>query len=251
MATSKKNTPDRRKSTRARKPAVNGKAPTVDAVIARLERMATRSTRDGMARYGLPSDNALGVPVGKMKQYAKEIGRSHELAAALWKAGWYETRMMAAFIDEPRRVTAAQMDRWCKDFDNWGIVDTVCFSLFDSSPHAFDKVDEWSERRDEFGKRAAFALLACLALHGRGDDDEWYARRLALIERAASDDRNFVKKGVLWALRGVGGRSRELHAAAVATAGRLAKSEQSSARWIGKTALRELAKAKERASWQR
>jgi 3-methyladenine DNA glycosylase AlkD len=220
--------------------------PSANEVIARLERMATRSTREGMARYALPSDKALGVPVGKMKQYAKEIGRSHELAAALWKAGWYESRMMAAFVDEPERVTAAQMDRWCADFDNWGIVDTVCFSLFDRSPHAFGKVDAWSRRRDEFGRRAAFALLACLALHGRGEDDEWYARRLALIERASTDDRNFVKKGVLWALRGVAGRSARLHAASLATATRLANSEDASARWIGKTALREISKRKPR-----
>jgi 3-methyladenine DNA glycosylase AlkD len=110
--------------------------PSADEVIAQLERMATRSTRDGMVRYGLPSDKAFGVPVGRMKEYAKELGRSHELAAALWKAGWYETRMMAAFVDEPERVTPAQMDRWCRDFDNWGIVDTVCFSLFDRSAHA-------------------------------------------------------------------------------------------------------------------
>jgi 3-methyladenine DNA glycosylase AlkD len=222
------------------------RTPSADEVIARLRRMATRATRDGMARYGLPSDKAFGVPVGKMRQYAKELGPSHELAAALWKAGWYESRMMAAFVDEPERVTAAQMDRWCADFDNWGIVDTVCFSLFDRSPHALGKVDEWSRRRDEFGKRAAFALLACLALHGRGDDDEWYAKRLALIERAATDERNFVKKGVLWALRGVAGRSAGLYAASVATATRLAKSEDASARWIGKTALREIPKRKPR-----
>jgi 3-methyladenine DNA glycosylase AlkD len=231
------------------KPAARPSAtrtPSAEEVIARLERMGTRATRDGMARYGLPSDKAFGVPVGKMRQYAKDIGRSHELAAALWKAGWYESRMMAAFVDEPERVTPAQMDRWCGDFDSWGIVDTVCFSLFDLSPHAFDKVDDWSRRRDEFGKRAAFALLACLALHRRGDDDEWYAKRLALIERAATDGRNFVKKGVLWALRGVAGRSATLHAASLATATRLAKSEDASARWIGKNALREIPKRKPR-----
>jgi len=226
--------------------AAGARIPSADEVIARLERMSSRATRDGMARYGLPSDKAFGVPVGKMRQYAKEIGPSHELAAALWKAGWYESRMMAAFVDEPERVTAAQMDRWCGDFDNWGIVDTVCFTLFDRSAHAFDKVDEWSRRRDEFGKRAAFALLACLALHGRGDDDEWYAKRLALIEQAATDERNFVKKGVLWALRGVATRGARLHAASLATATRLAKSEDASARWIGKAALREIPKRKPR-----
>lgn len=233
--------PAKKKSTRAAS-APREALPSVDEVIARLRSMASKSTRDGMARYAIPSDKAFGVPVGKMKQYAKEIGASHGLAAVLWKTGWYEARMMAAFLGEPERVTAAQMDRWCRDFDSWAIVDTVCFSLFDRSPHAFAKVDQWSTRPAEFEKRAAFALLACLALHGRGDDDQYYAERLTLIERAATDDRNFVKKGVLWALRGIAGRSKALYAASAATAKRLAASENASARWIGKTALREIAR---------
>jgi 3-methyladenine DNA glycosylase AlkD len=236
----------KKKSTRAAS-AARKVPPSVDKVIARLERMATKGTRDGMARYAIPSHNAFGVPVGKMRQYAKEIGPAHELAEALWKTGWYEARMMSAFLGEPERLTAAQMDRWCKDFDSWAIVDTVCFSLFDRSPHAFAKVDQWSERRDEFGKRAGFALLACLALHRRGGDDGYYAKRLELIERAATDDRNFVKKGVLWALRGIADRSNSLREASVATARRLADSESASARWIGKTALREIAKRAKRA----
>jgi 3-methyladenine DNA glycosylase AlkD len=236
MAAKKKSVPAR---------AAAKKPPSAREVVARLRGMASKSTRDGMARYGIPSDKAFGVPVGKMKQYAKEIGPSHALAEALWKTGWYEARMMAAFVGEPERLTASQMDRWCKDFDSWAIVDTVCFSLFDRSPHAFAKVDRWSRLRDEFGKRAAFALLACLALHGRGDD-AYYLQRLSLIEQAATDDRNFVKKGVLWALRGVAERKGKVHEAALATARRLAESDNPSARWIGKTALRELAKRKQR-----
>src|SRR5262245_47827985 len=182
----------------------------VEAVVVSLKRLASKRDRDGMSRYGLPSDNAFGVPVGSIQKLAKRLGRNHDLAVALWDAGWYEARMLAAFADEPERVTPAQMDRWCWDFDNWGICDTVCFHLFDRTPHAFRKVEQWAGRRDEFVKRAAFALLACLALHDKHTGNEPFARCLPLIERAATDERNFVKKGVSWALRGIGRRSSDL-----------------------------------------
>ncbi len=211
-----------------------------EAVIAELKRLSSKAVRDAMGRYGLPSERAFGVPVGTLQKLAKQLGPNHELAVALWGSGWYEARMLAAFVDQPARVTPAQMDRWCRDFDNWGIVDTVCFKLFDRTAYAFDKVKQWAGRSDEFGKRAAFALLASLALHDKQSGDEPFARCLPLVERAATDERNFVKKGVSWALRSVGRRSRKLHAQAVAMAQRLSNSPQAAARWVGKDALREL-----------
>jgi 3-methyladenine DNA glycosylase AlkD len=234
----------KKKSVRSRTVA-KAEAPSAEEVVATLERMGSKSVRDGMARYAIPSDKAFGVSVGRMKQYAQQLGPSQALAEALWKTGWYEARMMAAFVGEADRVTPALMNRWCKDFDSWAIVDTVCFSLFDRSPHAFAKVDEWSDRREEFGKRAAFALLACLALHGHGTDD-YYVQRLRLIERAATDDRNFVKKGVLWALRGIAHRGGKLREPALVTARRLAEADSAPAQWIGKTAVREISKSKKR-----
>jgi 3-methyladenine DNA glycosylase AlkD len=210
------------------------------AVVAWLKRHGTKRTRDGMARYGLPSDRAFGVPVGTMQQLARRLGRNHELALALWQTGWYEARMLATFVDDPTRVTAAQMDRWSRDFDNWGICDTACFHLFDRTPHAWRKVTSWSRRSDEFGKRAAFALLASLALHDKSASDEKFVRCLPLIERGAADDRNFVKKGVSWALRLIGRRNASLNTVAVALARRLAASPQAASRWVGKEALREL-----------
>jgi len=211
----------------------------VDAVITRLKKLSSRSTRDGMSRYGLPSDNALGVPVGKMQTLAKEIGRNHELAEGLWKTGIYEARMVAAFLDEPTLVTTAQMDRWCRDFDNWGIVDTVCFKLFDQTPHAWKKVVQWSKRRDEFQKRAAFALLACLGVHDKEASNQQFLACLPLIEEAATDERNFVKKGVSWALRVIGRRNVALNESCVELAERLAASSNATARSLGKEALRE------------
>jgi 3-methyladenine DNA glycosylase AlkD len=215
-------------------------ADRVRDILGWLERRGSRRNREGMARYGIVADKVFGVSVSTIQQFATRIGRDHDLAIALWKTGWYEARMLTAFIDEPARVTPAQMDEWAGDFDNWAICDTVCFHLFDRTPHAWRKVNEWSRRRHEFVKRAAFALVASLALHDKRAGDEPFLRSLLLVERAATDERNFVKKGVSWALRVVGRRNDALNAAAIETARRLAGSTDASARWIGKGALREL-----------
>src|SRR5690606_33664096 len=156
------------------------------------------------------------------------------------KTGWYEARMLAAFVDEPERVTPAQMDRWARDFDNWAITDTVCFHLFDRTPHAWAKIRQWSTRREEFVRRAAFALLASVALHDKRAPDAPFLRSLPLIERAARDPRNFVKKGVSWALRSVGRRNPTLRAAAIEVSERLSASTDPAARWVGRDALRDL-----------
>ena len=212
--------------------------------LAALEAEASPQIRADMApRYGIVTDNALGVPMARMQAIAKRLGRDHALAAALWETGGYEARMVACMIDDPAAVTPEQMDRWRADFDTWAIVDTVCFKLFDQVPHAFGRVDAWATLNDEFGRRAAFALLASLALHGRGTDAD-YLSRLPLIEAAATDERNFVKKGVSWALRAIGGKkSPALRAAARDLAARLAASPDRTARWIGKDAQKAFAKA--------
>jgi 3-methyladenine DNA glycosylase AlkD len=214
----------------------------VQEALTALERASTKRDYENLVRFGITTTKAFGVSMANIQQLAKRLGRSHELAAALWATGWYEARLLTAFVDEPARVTSAQMDRWCRDFDNWGICDTVCFKLFDQTPHAWTKVDAWAGKRNEFEKRAAFALLASLAGHDKTATDGMFLARLPLVERAASDDRNFVKKGVNWALRRVGGRSPALRAAAVKVAERLAASPEPAARWVGKDALRELAK---------
>ncbi len=186
----------------------------VETAVASLKRLAKKRTRDDMTRYGIPSDKALGVPMAAMLKLAKQIGPDHDLAAALWKTDIYEARMLASLVDEADRVTPAQMDRWCRDFDNWGICDTVCFKLFDRSPHAWGKATAWATRRNEFEKRAGYVLMACLALHDKKAPDDAFLPFLTLIERAASDERNFVKKGVDWALRSIARRSARLKAAA-------------------------------------
>ena len=209
-------------------------------VLAWLERHGTKANRDGLLRYGIVAPKSFGVSMSAMQKLAKQLGQDHALAAALWDTGWYEARTVTAFIADPARLTAAQMDRWMRGFDNWAICDTLCFKLFDKSPHAWTKVKQWSGRKNEFEKRAAFALLASLALHDKKSADAPFLASLPLIERAATDERNFVKKGVNWALRAVGERSAALNAASLELARRLAESSDAAPRWVGKDALRAL-----------
>ncbi len=210
-----------------------------------LERHGTKRTRDGMARYGITAAKAFGVTMAEIRVLAKQLGRRHELALALWDTGWYEARMLASFVGEPERLSPAQMERFCRGFDSWAVCDTLCFHLFDRSPHAWAKVEAWAKQRGEFQKRAAFALLASLALHDKAAPDAPFSSCLPLLERAASDERNFVKKAVSWALRAIGSRrSPALKAAALELARSLAASENATERWIGKDAFKALAKKK-------
>jgi 3-methyladenine DNA glycosylase AlkD len=213
------------------------------AALAALTKLGTKRDRDALARYGITATNALGVRMGAIQKLAKSIGKSHELAGALWKSGVYEARLLASYVDEPERVTQAQMDRWCRDFDNWGICDTVCFVLFDRTPHAWAMIAKWATRKNEYEKRAAFALLASLAGHDKLSGDAPFLDSLALVERASDDGRNFVWKGVSWALRRIGGRSAALHEAALSLSKRLAASDEPAARKIGKDAIRDLTSA--------
>jgi 3-methyladenine DNA glycosylase AlkD len=214
--------------------------PRVGEALDWLRRKSSKAVRDGMTRYAIPNEHALGVKMGDIQKLARRLGRDHALAEALWKTGVYEARMLCAYIDELEKVTPARMDRQARDFDNWAICDTLCFALWVRSPHAFAKIRKWAGHRDEFVKRAAFALLASVALKDKESTDAAFLRCLPLIEKAADDERNFVKKGVNWALRGVGRRSAALNKASIALARKLAERVEPAPRWIGKDALREL-----------
>ena len=212
----------------------------VDAALAWLKKRSTRSTLEGMTRYAIPSDNAYGVAMRDIKALGKELGQRNDLATALWDTGVYEARMLASFVADPTLLTPTQMDRWCKDFDNWAICDAMCFNSFDRSPHRWPKVKQWSTSRKEFQKRTAFALLWSLSVHDKHATDDQFIDGLALIERAATDPRNFVKKAVNMALRAIGKRNRELNSAALGLARRLSDSDDPTARWVGRDAAREL-----------
>jgi len=216
----------------------------VKAVLASLKQLADKRVLEDMSkRYGVYTTKAFGVSMSNIQKVARPLGRNHELALALWETGWYEARMVTSFVDDPALVTSAQMDEWVRDFDNWGICDTMCFNLFDRTPHAWRKVAQWSKQESEFIKRAGFALLWSLTVHDKAASDEQFRQGLVLILRAASDERHFVKKAVNMALRAIGKRNQALNAAAIVIARRLAESSEPAARWIGKDALRELTSA--------
>ena len=227
----------RREMPNESKPSVQNQ---VDFALTWLKRHTSKATLEGMARYSIPSNHAYGVAMKDIKTLGAMLGRNQRLAVALWSTGIYEARILASFVGDPERLTSAQMDRWCKDFDNWAFCDAMSFNLFDRTPHAWTKVAEWSNRRNEFEKRTAFALLWSLTVHDKSAGDESFRKGLLLIEREAGDGRHFVKKATNMALRAIGKRNRALNAAAVVVARRLAASKQASARWVGKDALREL-----------
>ncbi len=209
-------------------------------VINRLQALADPEAVAGMAKFGVGGQHTLGISIPTLRQMAKAIGQNHDLAQQLWASGIHEARILAAFIDNPQQVSAAQMDAWVEDFDSWDVCDQCCINLFRQTPFAYQKVDEWSSREEQFVKRAAFALLATLAVHDKKAGDDRFIDFLPLIQRAAADERNFVKKAVNWALRQIGKRNRNLNQAAIRAAQELQQLESKSARWIAADALREL-----------
>jgi 3-methyladenine DNA glycosylase AlkD len=214
---------------------------TVAETLERMRSLAEPGGREGMARFGINPDRALGVRIPDLRRLAKEIGTDHRLALALWRTEIHEARIIATMIDDPTKLTEDQMESWAGDFDSWDLCDQCCGNLFDRLPFAYGKAMEWSGRDKEFVKRAAFALMAWSAVHDKEAEDQVFLKFLPVIEREADDDRNFVGKAVNWSLRQIGKRNRRLHRAAVASARRLAKrNDSSAARWIGTDALREL-----------
>lgn len=212
----------------------------VQKVLAWLNSHSSKDTLAGMSRFAIPSTSALGVGMKDMKSLGKQIGRDQELAVALWETGIYESRILASLVGDPKRLSGAQMDRWCKEFDSWAVCDAMCYNLFRRTPHAWEKVAKWSGSKEEFVKRAAFALIWSLSVHDKAAADEPFLEGLSLIERAAVDERNFVKKAVNMALRATGKRNKALHTRALAVARQLSGSADATARWVGKDALKEL-----------
>ncbi|MBW2121270.1 MAG: DNA alkylation repair protein [Deltaproteobacteria bacterium] len=188
----------------------------------------------------MTGDKRLGVSVPELRKLAREIGRDHMLALELWKTGIPEAKIVAGMVGDPERLTERQMESWVKGFDSWDVCDQVCMNLFEKSPLVMKKIHDWSEREEEFVKRAAYALIACLAWHDKEARDEIFIELLPLIKRGATDGRNFVKKAVDWALRSIGKRNPSLNRAAIKTAGEIQGVDSKSSRWIASSTLREL-----------
>ncbi len=213
---------------------------SVDEVLKKLKSKAQPNQLEGMARYGMVAERRLGVAIPEMRKIAKEYGKDHELALELWKTGILEARIMAAMIDEPQKLTEKQMEEWVKDINSWDVCDQVCMNLFEKTPLAWKKILDWSERDEEFVKRTAFALIACLAWHDKEVRDEKFIALFPAIKHGATDERNFVKKAVNWALRNIGKRNANLNKAAIKAAKKIHQIDSKAARWIASNAIREL-----------
>ena len=209
-------------------------------IVLELRALASQANVQGMARFGMSVDKRLGVAVPEMRRIAKAAGKDHTAALELWQTGIAEARIVAAMIALPAQLTEEQMEAWVGDFDSWDVCDQVCMNLFEKSPLARRKIVEWSTRDEEFVKRAAFALLACVAWHDKRATDEELIAFLPVIRVGATDERNFVKKAVNWALRTIGKKNRVLNQAAIETAREIQRLDSKAARWIASDALREL-----------
>ena len=209
-------------------------------VLVKLKSNAKPDQLEGMARYGIAVEQRLGVSVPDMRKLAKELGKDHNLALNLWKTGIAEARMVAAMIAEPEKLTEAQMEDWVKDINSWDVCDQVSMNLFEKTPIAWKKIIEWSGREEEFVKRTAFSLIACLAWHDKKAKDEKFIGLFPVIVHGATEERNFVKKAVNWALRNIGKRNINLNKAAINIAREIQRLDSKAARWVASDAIREL-----------
>ncbi len=213
---------------------------TLDEVLDKLSKKAKSDQLDGMARFGIVGDQRMGVSVPDMRKIAKDVGKDHQLALELWDTGIPEAMIVAGMVAEPNKLTETQMEDWVVDINSWDICDQVCTNLFEKSPLAEKKIHDWSQREEEFVKRTAYALIACLAWHDKDAGDETFTNYFPVIVHGATDERNFVKKAVSWALRNIGKRNLKLNKAAIEAAREIQQIDAKSARWIASDVIREL-----------
>jgi 3-methyladenine DNA glycosylase AlkD len=211
-------------------------------ILRRLKEMGDPSALEGMAKFGINTSSAYGVTVTELRKMAKKIGQNRDLALRLWASGVHEARILASMIDDPERVNEKQMDAWVRDFDSWDVCDQVCGNLFDRTEFAYKKAFEWSHEKQEFVKRAGFVLMAGLSVHDKKAKDRDLEKFLPIIVREATDERNYVKKAVNWALRQIGKRNAKLRGEALRTAAEIQKIDSPAAKWIAADAIRELEK---------
>ena len=211
-----------------------------EEILGKLKSMGDPKAVQGMVRFGINITKACGVSIPNIRALAKQIGRDHDLALMLWASGIHEARILAGIVDDPRSVTEEQMDRWVRDFDSWDVCDQCCSNLFDKTKFAYTKAMKWSTRKEEFVRRAGFTLMAALAVHDKKAGDEDFIAFLPFIKNAATEERNFVKKAVNWALRQIGKRNARLNKKAVELAREIQEIDSRNAKWIASDAIREL-----------
>ena len=216
---------------------------TYNEILKKLKSMASAKNVACIARFGINPNKSLGVSIYNLRPLAKKIGKNHALAQKLWSSGIHEARILASYIDEPEKVTEAQLERWVADFDSWDVVDQVS-ELIANTPHVIKKIKAWSKRKEEFVKRTAFALIAEIAWHDKTLSDKDFEQFFSLIKKAATDERNFVKKSVNWALRNIGKRNTKLNKEAIKISKEIQKIDDKTAKWIAADAIRELTSEK-------
>lgn len=212
----------------------------ITAVLQYFEENKDLENLKGQQRFGINSKNGYGIKIPVLRQLGKELGKDHRFALMLWDTAVHDARLLACFVDEYQRIDQNQMDKWVQDFNSWDICDQCCSNLFDKTSYTIDKVFEWSVREEEFVKRAAYVMIACLAVHNKKLEDEIFVSFFPLIQKGASDHRNFVKKAVNWALRQMGKRNMALHSKAIDLAWEIEKYDSKAAQWIARDALQEL-----------
>jgi 3-methyladenine DNA glycosylase AlkD len=203
-----------------------------EEILKQLKSLSSPKAAEGMARFGINTNNTYEVSIPAMRKVAMEVGRDHSLARQLWESGVHEARILAGMVDEPERVTEEQMEKWAKEFDSWDVCDQCCMNLFEKTEFAWKKAAGWSSMEEEFVKRAGFVLMVVLAVHDKEAADENFERSFPIIKREAADERNFVRKAVNWALRQIGKRNLNLNRKAAETAREIQKMESKSAQWL-------------------
>lgn len=213
-----------------------------DQVIEILKKNTNHKNVEGMARFGINTRHALGISIPFLRKLGKQIGKNHKLALKLWATDIHEARLLATFIDDPLLVSEKQMEIWVNDFDSWDICDQVCSNLFDKTPYAYVRITDWCRNQKEFVRRAGFVMMAALSVHDKKADNNKFISFFPIIVRYATDERNFVKKAVNWALRQIGKRNHELLPLALQCAEKIKHIDSKSAKWIANDAIRELSK---------
>lgn len=213
---------------------------SIDDIIKELKKLSVPNRKADFLRFGINIDNALFIQMPVLRDIAKSVGKNHKLAEDLWNTGIHEARIIACLIDEPDKVTEKQMEKWVKDFNSWDICDQCCNNLFRKTRFAHQKAVEWSSREEEFVKRAGFVMMAVLAVHDKKSEDNVFLKFLEIAKKESTDERNFVKKAVNWAIRQIGKRNELLNQKATAICHQIEKKDSKSSKWIAKDALREL-----------
>ena len=210
--------------------------------IKKLKSRSNKKVIASMERFGINprNKNAIGVRVPDIRAIAKELGKNHQLAQELWNSKIHEAMVLALMIDDPKLVSEKQMEDWVADIDSWDICDSCCGNLFDKTSFGYKKAIEWPKRKQEYVKRAGFALMAYIAIHDKKITNRELEKFLPIIEKGSIDERNFVRKAVNWALRQIGKRNKNLNKSALKCANRIRVKDSKSARWIAADAIREL-----------